>query len=327
MKRIAKASLLAIVLAASSAAGAADYRMLMTWDKSYPAVPGMGEPFARNLEAATQGRMKLIVSGPEAVSPYEQLEPVASGAFQFLFTAGAYHFGTTPFLSAVEALGGTPESRAAAGVVDVVDRHYEKYGLKLIALAMEDDGSYNLFVKQPIGPSGDLQGRKIRSSATYHSVLKLLGASPVGMPAGEVYTALEKGVVDGGAWPVMGLLGYRWYEVAKYLVRPAFGWVGTPIFMNRMAFNRLPEADRRIVLEEGRKAALNWQRESKRLAAEEEKALLEKGMSITYMGPAQRAKLKQVWSDGVWENALRAPKTRKDIEELRAFATTKGLVN
>ena len=59
---------------------------------------------------------------------------------------------------------------------------------------MENDGSYNIFVKQPIGPSGDLQGRKIRSSATYHSVLKLLGASPVGMPAGEVYSALEKGV-------------------------------------------------------------------------------------------------------------------------------------
>jgi len=324
MKAIALAVL---ALAMLGPARAADYRFLSTWDKSYPAVPGMADPFIKNLEAATQGRIKLIVSGPEAVSPYEQLEPVSAGVFQFLFTAGAYHYGTTPFLSAVEALGGTPESRVTAGVLDVVDRHYEKYGLKLIALAMENDGSYNIFVKQPIGPSGDLQGRKIRSSATYHSVLKLLGASPVGMPAGEVYSALEKGVVDGGAWPVRGLLGYRWYEVAKYLVRPAFGWVATPLFMNRAAFNRLPEADRRVVLEEGRKAAEGWQRESSRLAAEEEKALLGKGMAITYMGDAQRAKLKEVWSDGVWESALRSSKTRADIEQLRSFAVSKGLSN
>src|SRR2546425_4532072 len=166
----------------------------------------------------------------------------------------------------------------AAGVFDVIDQHYQKYGVKLIALAQERDGSYNIFLKQPIGPSGDLQGRKIRGSATYHSVFKLLGASPVGMPAGEVYTALEKGVVDGGAWPGVGLLGYRWDEVAKYLVRPAFGWVATPMFMNLAAFNRLSDAERKIVLEEGRKAAENWNRESSRLADEEERALLAKGM-------------------------------------------------
>src|SRR5216117_2092909 len=136
MKAIALAVL---ALAMLGPARAADYRFLSTWDKSYPAVPGMADPFIKNLEAATQGRIKLIVSGPEAVSPYEQLEPVSAGVFQFLFTAGAYHYGTTPFLSAVEALGGTPESRVTAGVLDVVDRHYEKYGLKLIALAMEND--------------------------------------------------------------------------------------------------------------------------------------------------------------------------------------------
>jgi TRAP-type C4-dicarboxylate transport system substrate-binding protein len=97
--------------------------------------------------------------------------------------------------------------------------------------------------------------------------------------------------------------------------------------MHRAAFERLPDADRKIVLDEGRKAAERWQRESARLAAEEEKALLAKGMEITYMGDAQRAKLKQVWSDGLWESAMRAPKTRKDIEELRAFAKAKGLAD
>src|SRR2546425_10035111 len=106
MRRIGILAALAVL--ASTTTFAADYRLLSSWDRSYPAVPGMAEPFIRNLEAATQGRMKLIMSGPETVPPYEQLEPAGAGAFHFLFTAGAYHFGTTPFLSAVEALGGQP---------------------------------------------------------------------------------------------------------------------------------------------------------------------------------------------------------------------------
>ncbi len=304
---------------------AADYRFLSSWDKNYPGVTHIAEPFIKNVEAASKGSMKLIMSGPETVPPFEQLQPVGSGAFQFLFTHGAYHFGTTPFLAAVEALGGDLQSRRAAGVWDVVDKHYQRYGLKLIALTMTPDGGYNIFTREPIGPSGDLQGRKIRGTPTYHSVFRMLGASPVVLPPSDIYTSLEKGVIDGGAWPVVGLLGYRWYEVAKYLVRPAFGYVVQPIFMNLAAWNKLSEADKKMLLQEGRRIEDQWDKEAARLAAEEEKALLGKGMMITQMGDAQKAKLKQAWSDGLWD--LTSQKAKKDIDELRAFAKRNGLAN
>jgi len=85
---------------------AADCRFLASWDENYPGDTHIAEPFIKNVEAASKGSMKLIMSGPETVPPFEQLQPVGSGAFQFLFTHGAYHFGTTPFLAALEALGG-----------------------------------------------------------------------------------------------------------------------------------------------------------------------------------------------------------------------------
>ena len=85
---------------------AAEYRFLASWDKNYPGVTHIAQPFIKNVEAASKGSMKLIMSGPETVPPFEQLQPVDSGAFQFLFTHGAYHFGTTPYLAALEALGG-----------------------------------------------------------------------------------------------------------------------------------------------------------------------------------------------------------------------------
>ncbi len=116
---------------------------------------------------------------------------------------------------------------------------------------MTPDGSYHLVLRQPIGPSGDLVGRKIRGTPSYFGVFRLLNASPVSMPPGEVYTSLDKGVIEGTTWPVIGALGYRWYEVAKYMMRPAFGFTLTPILVNLNTWNRLSEAERRILLDEG----------------------------------------------------------------------------
>jgi TRAP-type C4-dicarboxylate transport system substrate-binding protein len=304
---------------------AADYRFLSSWDQRHPANYVIAEPFSKNLEAATNGRVKLVFSGPETVPSFEQLQPAGAGAFQFLMSHGAYHFGTTPYLAAVEAMGGDRQKRKAAGLWQMIDKHYQRYGLKLVAYNMTPDGGYQIFTRQPIGPNGDLQGRKIRGNATYQSVLSMLGASVVNLPPGEVYTAVDKGVVDGAAWAVPGLLDYRLNEVAKYLVRPAFGFTGYPIFMNLAAWNRLPEADRKILLDVGGKLEDHAYAEFGRLADEEEKLALSKGMMITQMGPAQKAKLNQVWADGLWE--LAAQKAKKDIDELRAFARSKGLAN
>ena len=74
---------------------AADIRLLSSWDKTNPAVGTLAEAFAKNVETATKGDLKFIINGPETVPPFEQLQPVAAGAFQMLFTHAIYHYGTT----------------------------------------------------------------------------------------------------------------------------------------------------------------------------------------------------------------------------------------
>ena len=306
---------------------AADFRMLSSWDKSFPAVGVIVDTFAKNVEAASKGAIKISVSGPETVPAFEQLQPVISGAFQLVFTAGAYHFGTTPMLTVFESVGGNVESRRASGLFEEIDRHYQKLGVKILAWPMTPDGSYHVILRQPIGPSGDLAGRKIRGTPSYAGVFRMLNASVVGMPPGEVYTSLDKGVIDGTTWPVIGALGYRWYEVAKYLMRPAFGFTLTPILVNLNAWNRLTDAERKVFSDEARKVEDLWYKEAGRLAEEEEKTLLAKGASLTQMGPAQRAKLKDAWNDGLWEVSLKSEKHRKDLEQLRQLARQKRLLD
>ena len=72
------------LLLAATQAPAAEFRWLNSWDRNSPQVPLLAEPYIKAVEAATQGRVKFVASGPETVPAFEQLQPVASGAFQFL---------------------------------------------------------------------------------------------------------------------------------------------------------------------------------------------------------------------------------------------------
>lgn len=316
----------AIVLASISAASAVELRALSGWDQTYPARPYILDQYAKNVEAASKGDIKFVISGPETVSALEQLEPASSGVFQVLLTNGGYHFGTTPFLIPVEGFSGDLAKWREAKVNDVVDQHYRKHNLKLLALARTPDGAFQLILRAPVSKEGDLAGRKIRGTQNYAGMINMLGASPVVMPAPEIYPALERGVIDGAGWPVIGILANRWNEPARYLLRPSFGVAVYPVFMNLDAWNKLTPAQQKIMLEEGRKIEDTFYSEWSRLVDEEHKKLLAAGSTITEMGAEQRKKMAASWSDALWA-AARSQKNATDIDSLHAFAKKNGLSN
>src|SRR4029079_19676355 len=95
----------------------------------------------------------------------------------------------------------------------------------------------------------------------------------------------------------------RWYETAKYMLRPGFGYSTYMLFMNLNAWNKLSDAERAVVTAEARKVEETWHREYDKMAADEEAELIKHGMQITEMGAAQKAKLPSAWAEGQWELA------------------------
>lgn len=316
---------LAFSLTAVSGVQAADLRLLSSWDKTNPAVGAMAEPFMKGVEAATNGSIKFSMSGPETVPAFEQLQPVSAGLFQMLFTHAVYHYGTTGVAMGLDAVSGTPEQRRASGMYEAIDKGYQKLGMKLVAAASSATLGYHIVLRAPVSPAGDLAGRKIRGTPSYTTVINMLGASPVVLPPGEVYAALEKGVVDGAAWPTAGVLGMRWYEVAKYILRPGFGHSTYLFLMNLNAWNKLTDAERNAITAEARKAEATWHREYDRMSREEEAELVKRGMQITEMGAAQKAKLQSAWATAQWEMAER--KSGQDAKDVRTILQGKGLTN
>ena len=75
-------------------------------------------------------------------------------------------------------------------------------------------------------------------------------------------------------------------------MRPGFGFTTLPILMNLASWNRLSNAEKKIIADEARQVELSWPKASGKLIAVEGKALVAKGIQIARMGKAQRAKLK-----------------------------------
>ncbi len=311
-----------VVLATTASASASELRMINSWDPSYVGSKEISERFIAGVREASGGNTVITTMGPETVPPFEQLQPVTAGVFDMLFTHGAYHFGDTGIGMAMDAVVGTPQQVRDSGLWKMVDEHYNQRGLKLVSLPTMPSG-YHIILREPIGPDGGLAGRTIRATPVYHGLLDRLGASPVVLPGGEIYSALERGVVDGAAWPSIGALDFRWNEVSDHFLRPTFGSVAHLIFMNMDKWESLPPEEQSLLLAEGQDLEIEVYERFNELARTEKQALEAAGMSETSLSPENVAELPAQWANGVW--SVVGEKDGEKAQQARNLALEAGL--
>lgn len=312
----------ALCLSASFAA-ASELRMLMSWDESYTAVPLIPYQYVKDVEAASGGDTTIQTIGPEAVPPFEQLQPLSAGVFDLLFTHGGYHSGSTGLGSAMDAIDGDPTKRRETGVWDYLDKHYqENFNAKLISIPTALTG-FQLLLREPMDDDGQIAGRKVRGTAVYHGLIKALGGSPVVLPAGEMYAAAEKGVVDGIAWPAVGAIGFKLCEVTPYMIRPTYGRVSYLVLMNLDSFNNLSEEEQTLLLEQGEELEKKTVTAFNEALAEEDAAMKDCGGEIVDRGAEYETFANEHFSSEAWALAEKASgEAAKDFE---AFAREKGM--
>lgn len=320
----AKHGLCAVALMAAGAvpANAETLTLLSSWDESYNAVPVFAQGFAERLEEKSGGALTVALRGPETVSPFEQLQPVSAGLFDMLFTHGAYHLGETAMAFGMDAVADDPQARRESGIYDVIDAHYNARNLKLIGVFSAASG-YHVMLREPIGDDGALEGRKIRASGTYHDLVTELGGSVVTLPASEIYSSLERGVVDGAAWPVFGAMDYKWYEVADYMTRPTFGVTNLSLFMNLDTWNGLDSDQQALVIDTAKALEVEGRMHFEELWEQEDAAMQEAGLAITEFGPATAESVNAIFAAGIWKQV--EAKAGEDGKAFHDLAVEKGL--
>lgn len=303
-------------------AAAQNLTMLSGWDESYEAVPVFAQGFIERVAEKSGGEFTIQLRGPETVPPFEQLQPVSAGLFDMLFTHGAYHLGETSMAFGMDAIEDDPAARRESGIYDLIDEHYAKHNLKLIGVFSAASG-YHILLRQPIGQDGGLQGLRVRASATYHDFITALNGSVVTLPASDIYSSLDRGVVDGAAWPVFGAMDYRWYEVANHMTRPTFGINNHSIFMNLNAWNNLTEEQQALLTEVAIELEVEGRAEFEALFEEENEAMVEAGLAVTEFGPEYADRVEAIFAEGVWRQVL--AHSGGDGEAFQALAIERGL--
>jgi len=281
-------------------ASADELRMVGAFPEGFVFTEEIVKPFMALVEEETGGAVSFALTGPDAVPPLEQLEPVQAGVFDALFTHPAYHAGITPVGLAIDAINADPIKRREAGIIDYIDEHYQSIGVKLVTAPATGTKGFRFFLKEPISGEPGMDGLKIRGTVSYHPMIEALGGSGVVMGGGDVYSALQTGVVDGAAWGLTGARDFKWYEVADYMADPVFGQVGLMVFMNLDSWNALSPEEQAGV----ERAALRLESDSIArfdvLAAQEKKDLLELGMKMTAFSETEASQFEELWSGGVW---------------------------
>ena len=93
----------------------------------------------------------------------------------------------------------------------------------------------------------DFTGLKIRVTPVYKDIVEALGGTTVTTAPGEVYTALERGVVDGYGWPVTGIFDLGWEKVTKFRMEPAFYSVEVGVLVNLDVWKGLNDAQKKVL--------------------------------------------------------------------------------
>ena len=208
----------------------------------------------------TSWRQKLIacqavkleieyVGGSDVIGGFDAPEAIANGVFDISHSANAYFAGAMPSSISLASGNASIEELKASGAIDAYSELLmQQRGVMLLGTPLSGVG----YVFQTRGDPSDLsyfEGKKIRSIPLYDPILESLGAIPVTTSPAEAYTAMERGVVDGLGWPDIGLLDFKFYEQAKFVMMPDFYQLRTASLINPNAFNSLPEELQGVLLE------------------------------------------------------------------------------
>lgn len=251
---------------------------------THPAETELIQPWAKDIEKATGGKVKITSYPGEVLLPANQIyDGVVNGIADLGLSCFSYTRGRFPILEVFELPGITyPNSAAASkvaweGIKKLDPKEVQDTKLMMVLTT----GPGDLYTKIPVRNLNDLKGLEIRATGLSAKTLKALGAVPVAMSQAEAYEALSKGIVKGNLGPVEVLKGWKQAEVTDYLTQTPFLY-NTLFFitMNRTKWNSLEPTVQKAIEEVNEKyfaevasglwdkqneAAMKWTAEKKQM--------------------------------------------------------------
>lgn len=254
-----------LVLGLAAAANAADFvfKLGHIADPENPYAKG-AEKFAQLVKEKTGGKVEIQVFPSSQLGNQRDLvEGTQFGTIDFTMTSTAVLGNFLPQIAVFDLPFIFRDVQHAYKALDTVGMEIAQklQGMKLLAY-YENGVRHMTNSKRPIRKPEDMKGLKIRvmEQPIYIEMIKALGGNPTPMAFGELFTALQQGVVDGQENPAAHIYTARFFEVQKYISLTAHTYSAEPMLVSLAAWNKLPKD-----LQEKVQAAANeskdWQRD------------------------------------------------------------------
>ncbi len=233
------------------------WKMVTTWPKNFPGLGTGANHLAKLISQMSGGRMQVKVYGAKELVPaFEVFDAVSSGTAEMGHGAAYYWKGKTEaaqFFSSVP-FGLTAQEMNGwlyhGGGMELWELLYDRFNLVPAAAGNTGVQMGGWFNKE-INSLQDMQGLKMRIPGLGGEVLKRLGGTPVNLPGGELYTALQSGAIDATEWVgPYNDLAFGLYKAARYYYYPGWHEPGPTLeaIINKTAFSKLPKDLKSIVL-------------------------------------------------------------------------------
>lgn len=322
------------LVAAPMVAKGAAAQQTINWKMAtgWPGGPLMdigAKAFAEKIEFLSDGRFKVqVFPGGALGNALKVPETVKNGVAECGHTWMGYDWGAQITTTLFAGYAGSFDTER------MLHWLYEAGGVELQRQFREETAgviSMPLFIRtaevflhsrKPVRTLADLQGLKIRTAGAWVDMTRALGAAPVQTAGGEIYPALERGVIDATEWGTLWEnISPGFYKVAKYLIIPGVHQPTAPfeLVINKAAWEKLSPRDQKLVEQAAKLVTFeSWLR----IGQEDAKSLevyRQAGNEIVELDPEVQYKVKEIadkWAD---EQAQKDPWFKKVLESQRQF--------
>ena len=199
-------------------------------------------PWVQKVNAEGKGVLQInFIGGPKAIPTFEVGNAVKIGVVDLAMSTGAFYTNVMPEADFLKLTQIPIAEQRRNGAFDAINKVWNEKGNMQYLARMVENQPFHIYTNKKVDKP-DLSGLKIRITPVYRDFFLALNASVITTPPGEVYTALERGVVDGYGWPIGGIFDLNWHEKTKYRIDPGFYDAEVSLVMNLPAYKKLSPA-------------------------------------------------------------------------------------
>ncbi len=205
------------------------------------------ERFIDKVNADGKGVIQInYIGGPRAMPPFEVGNAVRTKVVDIANVTGAFYTNLMPEADALKLISKPAADQRKDGTFAFIEQlHNEKLNAHYLARQFHNV-PFHIYLNKKIDKL-DFTGLKIRVTPVYKDIVEAMGGTTVTTAPGEVYTALERGVVDGYGWPVTGIFDLGWEKVTKFRVEPAFYSVEVGVLVNLDVWKGLNDKQKKVL--------------------------------------------------------------------------------